>query len=102
MNLNFEKIIIVGESAGGNLIYGITNLAIQTGVRVPDGVIGINPSLAISPYHFSPSILLSLDDEFLHCKFLQRVLEAYLTEEMSHILDSHLLSPLFTDDEILK
>jgi len=34
-----KKIILVGDSAGGNLITALTIMAIQRGYRVPDGLI---------------------------------------------------------------
>ena len=34
-----EKIVLVGDSAGGNLVTAITMLAIQTGFRMPDQII---------------------------------------------------------------
>lgn len=34
-----KKIVIVGDSAGGNLAAALTILAIQRNYRVPDGVI---------------------------------------------------------------
>lgn len=34
-----KKIVIVGDSAGGNLTAAVTILSIQRGYRVPDGII---------------------------------------------------------------
>jgi hypothetical protein len=70
LRMSFDKIIIMGDSAGGNLILGITNLAIIKNVRVPDGVNAVYPACDVSRISFSPSILLALDDVFLSNSFL--------------------------------
>ena len=45
LNINPSKIILIGDSAGGNLIIGLTILAIQNKVRVPDQLICAYPAL---------------------------------------------------------
>ena len=43
-----KKIIMVGDSAGGNLILSITLMAIKRGFRVPDGVVPCYPATLVS------------------------------------------------------
>jgi hormone-sensitive lipase len=57
-----EKIILVGDSAGGNLVAACTIFAINRGFRVPDGLILAYPALSLSKLRFTPSLLLSIDD----------------------------------------
>lgn len=76
------KIVLMGDSAGGNLCLGVLNLAIQKSVKVPDGVHLLYPSLMCSYIHFVPSLLLSLDDPMLNVTFLALVLESYTTKEI--------------------
>lgn len=40
-----KKVVLVGDSAGGNLVGALTLLAIKTGVRVPDGILMAYPAL---------------------------------------------------------
>jgi hormone-sensitive lipase len=69
-----KKVILVGDSAGGNLVAAITIMAIQRNYRVPDGIILAYPGLNLQKSDFSPSLLLSLDDPILPYPFLQMCL----------------------------
>ena len=35
--------LVTGDSAGGNLIFGIVLRCIHTGLRIPDGMVGSYP-----------------------------------------------------------
>lgn len=37
--------VLVGDSAGGNLVAALTILCIKSGVRVPDGILLAYPAL---------------------------------------------------------
>jgi hormone-sensitive lipase len=50
-----EKIVLVGDSAGGNLVTAITMLAIQTGFRIPDQIILCYPALSMNKNYVFPS-----------------------------------------------
>ena len=94
------RIILNGDSAGGNLCLGVCNLAIQKSVKVPDGIHIIYPSLIVNPKHFVPSFLLSLDDQMLNSTFLKLVLQSYASEHMQ-MNDHYLISPGITPNWIL-
>ncbi len=38
-----KKIVLIGDSAGGNLIAGITIKSIKSGFRIPDGLFMVYP-----------------------------------------------------------
>lgn len=91
----------MGDSAGGNLCLGVSNLAIQKGVTKPDGIHVLYPSLMINTVHFVPSFLLSLDDAMLNSTFLKLVLQSYASDNM--LLNNHyLISPYITPKWIIK
>lgn len=101
LKMKFKKIIMTGDSAGGNLIWGVTNLCIQKNVKKPDGLLLIYPAVLCSLTAFSPSTLFSLDDTFLTASFMYLWYEYYVDEEKTNV-KHHLLSPRFTKDENLK
>lgn len=94
------KIILTGDSAGGNLAIGVTVLAIKTGIRIPDGLLLAYPALRLDPRVFTPSLLLALDDQLVPYSLLRLCVEAYVPSEVDPSLDP-LLSPINLADEIL-
>ena len=99
--LTFDKIILIGDSAGGNLIIGVTALAIIKGWKVPDGLNLIYPAIALSRSLFSPSQILWLDDVYLSATFLSLWVEFYISEEFG-MKKNCILSPAFLPDKILE
>jgi hormone-sensitive lipase len=72
------KIILVGDSAGGNLVCAVTVMAIERGFRVPDGLVLCYPALSLSRDIFTPSLLLAIDDPILPYPFLKMCLDTYI------------------------
>ena len=60
-----SKIILVGDSAGGNLILAVTIMAIERGFRKPDGIVPCYASTRAGIDDFWPSLLFSVDDTIL-------------------------------------
>jgi len=56
------KIILIGDSAGGNLISALTAMCIERDFRRPDGIVLCYPALSLSKLRFTPSVLLAVDD----------------------------------------
>ena len=73
-----DKIILVGDSAGGNLVASVTTMAIERKFRVPDGLILCYPALNLSKKYFTPSLLLALDDPILPYPFLKMCINSYI------------------------
>ncbi|XP_068205914.1 hormone-sensitive lipase isoform X1 [Palaemon carinicauda] len=71
-----RKIVLTGDSAGGNLITGLTVKCIELGIRPADGLF-----LAYTPFLFdlipSPARLLAVMDPMLPLGFALRCLKAY-------------------------
>jgi hormone-sensitive lipase len=83
-NIKPRRIVLVGDSAGGNLTIGLALRYIKLGVRVPDGILSIYPgnqfyliinykniALNLSANKYTPSLLHSLDDTILSHKVLK-------------------------------
>ena len=79
-----DKIILVGDSAGGNLAAALTVLAIERNYRIPDGIVLAYPALNLSKKKFTPSLLLSLDDPILPYPFLKMCLSSYVGDFSQH------------------
>ncbi len=66
-----EKIILIGDDSGGNLVASATIMAIERNYRIPDGLILCYPALNLSKNKFTPSLMLGLDDPVLPFPFLK-------------------------------
>jgi acetyl esterase/lipase len=100
LKITFEKVVLIGDSAGGNLILAVTTLAIQKKCKIPDGLNLIYPAIALSRTTFAPSALLWLDDVYLSATFLSIWSEFYTTDEFA--MKKHMiLSPSTISDEII-
>lgn len=71
-----ERIICVGDSAGGLLATNIVQRAIMNGVRVPDALVPIYAPFTLN-YRFSPTRILSTLDPVVNLGILWRCLGAY-------------------------
>ena len=71
-----EKIICVGDSAGGVLVTNIVQRAINNGIRIPDALVPIYAPFMLT-FSMSPSRLMSVMDPLLNLGILWRCLAAY-------------------------
>ena len=46
-NINPKKVVLVGDSAGGNLVAALTIQIIKSGARIPDGILMAYPALCL-------------------------------------------------------
>lgn len=106
LNINLDKIILAGDSAGGNLALALVLRAIKEGVRLPDAMVLSYPSAYL---HFSPSPsrIMSLMDPLLNFKLLEICgLEYYMNpnaiDVKNNALRNPFISPAIAPDELLK
>eukprot|EP00347_Sterkiella_histriomuscorum_P000824 403374374 len=105
--LGFEpdKILLVGDSAGGNLVLATALMAVERKFRVPDGLVLCYPALSITKYKFTPSLLMAIDDPMLPYPFLKMCLESYCGDFSQHLVcdpeTNHLISPILASDQLL-
>ena len=100
LRIKFGKVILYGESAGGNCLLGVTTLCIQKGVRPPDGICTVYAAIGCGMNIFAPSLLYSIDDPLLNLSFLYICCEEYINEE-DHLKQHYTLSPKYIPKDIL-
>lgn len=59
-----ERVVVTGDSAGGNLAMAVSLLCVAHGVRVPDATLAAYPALELQ-FRASPARLLSVVDPLL-------------------------------------
>jgi hormone-sensitive lipase len=92
-----EKIIFVGDSAGGNLALGLYLLAYNYGLKLPDGILLGYPALDISQKLFNPSLILSFKDFALRYSTLKLIFEQYVPTAVNPDED-RFISPIHMND----
>jgi hormone-sensitive lipase len=90
-----NRVVLVGDSAGGNLALAITNRAIECGHRAPDGLLLAYPAVTLDCHAFSHSLMLSLEDMLLPHTFLKMCVDSYVRQTDDPSTDYY-LSPLVT------
>lgn len=96
-----QNIVVVGDSAGGNIIASLTGLLIKLQHPVPKGIVLVYPALSLNFNGYSPSLLSSLDDMLLPHTFLKMCLSCYVPEEVRAELDPF-ASPVRLSDNLLR
>lgn len=71
-----ERVVCIGDSAGGSLVTNIVQQAIQYEIRIPDGLVPIYAPFLLT-FSISPSRLLSVADSLLNVAVLWRCLAGY-------------------------
>ncbi|KAK3798516.1 hypothetical protein RRG08_063525 [Elysia crispata] len=96
-----EKIIVVGDSAGGNLAVSTALRAASFGIRAPDGAVLVYPCTVVK-YTPSPARLLSLMDPLLPVGLMTRCLAAYAGINEQQPLASPTTDELHSDESLTR
>jgi acetyl esterase/lipase len=102
IGLRFSKIVIAGDSAGGNLAAAIAVHCILNKYRKPDGLLLAYPALQIA-IRFSPSNLMSQKDRLVPVRFLINCALSYIPDpyNMDDTLRDPCLCPAVSSDDVL-
>lgn len=95
-----ERVVLSGDSAGGNLAMGVAMRLIQDKDVLPDGILAVYPALRVDLEDFSPSFLYSFDDGLLSLPILKKIIELYAPNPEDR--KSPFVSPIFAPDELIK
>lgn len=91
LKVKFDKIILLGDSAGGWLSFSLWSTAIRKRWITPDGMVLVYPGFCVDRTNFTPSLLLSADEPYLNVFFVDFCLSSYITDEW--ISSNYLASP---------
>jgi acetyl esterase/lipase len=103
LGLKISKIVIAGDSAGGNLAAAIAVHCIMNGYRKPDGLLLAYPALQIA-IKFTPSNLMSQKDLLVPVGFLLTCALSYIPDprKLDDTLKDPCLCPAVSSDDILQ
>ena len=101
LNIPLTKIVLMGDSAGGNLAMGLTNLLILFRQRLPDGLILVYPATNLNEKRYTPSLINAFSERLLYFTILEKCLTHYIDAAYDASKD-WLLSPGMTPDYILR
>eukprot|EP00127_Corallochytrium_limacisporum_P007371 Clim_evm8s249 gene=Clim_evmTU8s249 len=97
-----ERVIITGDSAGGNFCFGLVQLCKRHGVRAPDSLVAAYPAMDLR-YRIAPARAMTLFDPLLTTHALVLCMESYLGSAKSETAAvDPLVSPALLTDQQLR
>jgi hormone-sensitive lipase len=100
LNIKINNIILLGDSAGGNLILSLIYILLIKKMKLPNLVILAYPAVKMNIIPLSLSYLNSLYDPLLDYNLLSFCLKSYLGDYKND--KNPFLSPLYMKTEIIK
>jgi len=94
------KIIITGDSVGGNLALSLCLLLIRSKRRIPDGLFLSYPDLNLQLKHYTPSFLEALEDPLFPISFAPILRKSYAGHR--YLESDPLVSPILGPNDVLK
>jgi hormone-sensitive lipase len=80
-NINPKKIILAGDSAGGNLVCSLMALILKEGITPPYAIFLAYPAVDLRK-QFTPSKIYSFNHPILQPSLLNLCLTSYIDEKM--------------------
>ena len=98
LGISPKRIVVAGDSAGGNFALALCFKAVEMGYRVPDGLLLAYPAVCLDKDRFTPSFIRALDDMVVPHTFLKLCLKSYLGDTTTEVKNPY-VSPLYASDE---
>ncbi|OMJ65926.1 hypothetical protein SteCoe_37413 [Stentor coeruleus] len=99
LGISPSEIVLVGDSAGGNLITSLTLKLLESGSQLPDGLLMIYPSLGKNSEYFSMSSFIALHDKILPFPLFPVMHKCFLAN--GNYGRDYLVSPVLAPVELL-
>ncbi len=99
-NYKDTKILVCGDSAGGNLSTALTIKRLQDNKKAPDGLLLLYPALDLRIPEVTND--LAADGYFLTRARINSFIKAYLGKDFKELAENVRVSPLLASDELLK
>lgn len=74
--------------------------AINSGIRIPNGLMLSYPALNLSTKYFSPSLLLAINDQIVPYTFLKMCAELYLSNDQCFPESDPYISPILCSNSV--
>ena len=101
LNLKIKNIILLGDSAGGNLILSLVYILLIKGIKLPNLIILAYPAVKMNLIPFSLSYINSIYDPMLNYNLLDFCRKSYLGENNTEDINPF-ISPIYMDNKIIK
>ena len=101
LNLKIKNIILLGDSAGGNLILSLVYILLIRGIKLPNLIILAYPAVKMNIIPLSLSYINSIYDPMLNYNLLDFCRKSYLGENNTEDMNPF-ISPIYMDNKILK
>jgi len=101
LGIKHQKVIVMGDSAGGNLVLALTLRLIKSGLPAPDACFLIYPSVKMGSGLTSPSLIRSLEDPVISYEVRGVNRKLYVPEDTRPDEDPF-MSPILASDELLE
>ena len=100
IGMKIKKIVVAGDSAGGNFSVVLAIKCILENARRPDGLMLVYPAVYIDDKLIKKSFFRCLDDDVVPYSFLKLCKDMYLQDEELDGAQDMMISPLVAGDEI--
>ena len=101
LNLKIKNIILLGDSAGGNLILSLVYILLIRSIKLPNLIILAYPAVKMNIIPLSLSYINSIYDPMLNYNLLDFCRKSYLGENNTEDMNPF-ISPIYMDNKILK
>lgn len=95
-----ESVILIGDSAGGNLAFALTYWLIENNLKVPDLLVSCYSALRLQTRTYTPSFFKSMEEYFLSYAGLWACCKQYLPDNADS--SDKFISPIFAEQDLLR